>query len=129
ASLLTGLQVDTPLSRLMLSYVLFGLGFGMLNPPLTSTALHGMPASQSGVAGAISSTSRQVGGALGIAVVGAVVGAGSMRSGVFRQGLAVATHPAWWIIAGMGATVLVVALLTTTTWALATARKTAARLS
>ena len=52
-----------------------------------------------------------------------------MGTGVFRQGLAVATHPAWWIIAGMGATVLVVALLTTTSWALATARKTAAALN
>jgi general stress protein CsbA len=58
-----------------------------------------MPRSQAGVAGAIASPSRQVGTALGVAVIGAAAAAGSARTG-------------WWIIVGLGAAVLVLGLLT-----------------
>jgi ABC-type hemin transport system substrate-binding protein len=52
------------------------------------------------VAAAIAATSRQVGAALGIAVTGAVLAAGSRTA-------------AWWIIAGCGAAVLAVSAFTT----------------
>jgi EmrB/QacA subfamily drug resistance transporter len=54
-------------------YLLIGLGFGMVNPPITNTAVSGMPLSQSGVAAAVASTARQVGSVLGVAVMGSVV--------------------------------------------------------
>ena len=42
------------------------VGFGMMNAPITNTAVSGMPTSQAGVAAAVASTSRQVGSALGV---------------------------------------------------------------
>jgi EmrB/QacA subfamily drug resistance transporter len=113
--------------QLIVSYVVFGVGFGMLNPPITYTAVSGMPPAQAGVAAAVASTCRQVGQTLGIAVTGAVAGAGGASS--FGRAFAAATHPAWWIIVLLAATVLALGLLSTTGWALATARETAARLS
>ena len=76
AALLTGLGKSTPLASLFPAYFIFGIGFGMINPPITNTAVAGMPAAQAGVAAAVASTSRQVGSTLGVAIVGAVAAAG-----------------------------------------------------
>jgi Major Facilitator Superfamily len=108
AVMLSQLSRTTPLSLLLLSYFVFGIGFGMLNPPITNTAVSGMPRAQAGVAAAVASTSRQVGQSLGVAVVGSMVGTGSV--GLLGHGFAVATHPAWWVIAGCGASVLAIGL-------------------
>jgi EmrB/QacA subfamily drug resistance transporter len=126
ALLLTGLAPDTPVGLLLASYVLFGLGFGLVNPPITNTALSGMPAAQAGVAAAVASTSRQVGQTLGIAVMGAVAGAGAGQA--FGSGFAGATHPVWWMIAVLGLAIFAIGLFTTGGWARKTARTTAARL-
>ncbi|MGX6603393.1 DHA2 family efflux MFS transporter permease subunit [Micromonosporaceae bacterium Da 78-11] len=120
---LTALTVDTPVWQLMLSYLVFGFGFGMLNAPITNTAVSGMPRSQAGVAAAIASTSRQVGSALGVAVIGAVVATGAAGAGT---GFAEASRAGWWIIAGLGATVLALGLLTTGGWAQSTVARAAA---
>jgi hypothetical protein len=63
---------------------------------------------------------------LGVAVVGAV--AGASVSGALGAGFATATHPGWWIIACLGAAVIVLGAVTTTPWARLTARRTAERL-
>jgi hypothetical protein len=105
--------------------VIFGAGSGLVNPPITNTAVSGMPAAQAGVAAAVASTSRQVGATLGVAVVGAV--AGGTAVGVLGRGFAAATHASWWIIVGLGLAVLVLGAVTTTRWADGTARATAAR--
>jgi EmrB/QacA subfamily drug resistance transporter len=42
--LLTGLSPATSFARLFLAYVVFGVGFGVVNAPITSTAVSGMPA-------------------------------------------------------------------------------------
>ena len=91
ALMLTRLTSTTSLSYLLVAYLLFGLGFGLVNPPITNTAVSGMPSSQAGVAAAVASTSRQVGQTLGVAVVGAA--AGGSISGNLGTGFAVATHP------------------------------------
>jgi EmrB/QacA subfamily drug resistance transporter len=124
--LLIGLDPRTSNLLLICSYALFGIGSGFVNPPITNTAVSGMPPAQAGVAAAIASTSRQVGQTLGIAVLGAVAGAGASQS--FGPGFAAATHASWWIIAGLAVTVLVLGVASTTRWALDTARETAARL-
>jgi MFS family permease len=108
------------------SYFLFGLGTGMLNPPITNTAVSGMPPSQAGVAASVASTSRQVGMTLGVAAIGAIAGGGI--AGHIGSGFAAATHPAWWLVSGLGALILVVAVGTTAPWAERTARRTAERL-
>ncbi|MFI5757078.1 MFS transporter [Streptomyces sp. NPDC051569] len=120
-----GAESSTPL--LFTGYVLFGIGFGMVNAPITNTAVSGMPRSQAGVAAAVASTSRQIGQTLGVAVIGAVL-AGGVASASYRTGFTDASRPAWWIIAGCGLCVLLVGALTSGHWARGTARRTAERL-
>jgi EmrB/QacA subfamily drug resistance transporter len=125
--LLTGLTPATGGGLLLVAYLLFGLGSGSVNPPITYTAISGMPPAQAGVAAAIASTCRQVGFTLGIAVIGAVAGASAAHG--LGRGFAAATHPAWWIVVALGVTVLLLGALTTSSWANATARATASRLA
>jgi EmrB/QacA subfamily drug resistance transporter len=68
-------QEGTRTSYLVLAggYLLLGLGFATVNPPITNTAISGMPRAQAGVASAVASTSRQIGNALGVAIIGSVV--------------------------------------------------------
>jgi EmrB/QacA subfamily drug resistance transporter len=126
AALLTGLTATTPVGWLLLSYVIFGIGFGMVNAPITNTAVSGMPDSQAGVAAAIASTSRQVGQSLGVAVVGSAVT--SVMAGPLRTSFVAASHLGWWIITGCSLLVLVIGLLSTGRWARQTAARTADRL-
>jgi len=126
AVMLTGLTSTTSTGWLIGAYVIFGLGFGVVNAPITNTAVSGMPRSQAGVAAGIASTSRQVGGSLGVAVVGSAVL--SALAGPLRTGFAEASHVGWWIIAGCGAAVLLVGLLTSGRWARGTAERTASQL-
>jgi hypothetical protein len=116
---LTRLAPDTPVWLLFGSYALFGFGFGMVNAPITNTAVSGMPRAQAGVAAAIASTSRQVGAALGVAVVGAAVVSG--LDGPGSGGFAEAGRTGWWILTGCGLAVLALGLATTGRRARATA--------
>jgi EmrB/QacA subfamily drug resistance transporter len=126
AVMLTRITPTTPTGYLLGAYFLAGIGSGFVNPPITNTAVSGMPSSQAGVASAIASTSRQVGMTLGVAVIGAIAG-GAVPSRIGR-GFAAATHPAWWVIVGFGVAILVLGLLTTTRWADQTAKRTARHL-
>ena len=124
--MLTTLTRTTPSAFLLVAYLIFGIGSGAVNPPITNTAISVMPPAQAGVAGAVASTSRQVGVTLGVAVVGAVVG--SATAGSLGPSFASATHAGWWILVALGLIVLVLGYLTTTSWADQTARSTARRL-
>ncbi|MFG2170894.1 MFS transporter [Streptomyces niveus] len=125
-------EAETQLGLLFTGYVLFGLGFGMVNAPITNTAVAGMPLSQSGVAAAVASTSRQIGQTLGVAVIGAVLVAGAAspthRGVIDNAAFADASRPAWWIITGLGLCVLLIGALTSGEWARGTARRNAERL-
>jgi EmrB/QacA subfamily drug resistance transporter len=125
--LLTELATNTSFGWLMMTYILFGLGFGMMNSPITNTAVSGMPRSQAGVAAAVASTSRQIGQSLGVAITGAVVA--SHIHGALRTSFVPASHVGWWIIAGAGSAVFLLGILTTGQWARGTARKAAAHLT
>lgn len=116
---LTTLTAGTSDTRVLLSYVLFGLGFGMINAPITTTAVSGMPLSQAGVAAAFASTSRQVGVSIGVALAGTVTGVGASR--VIGAPFALATHPLWWIVAGCGLSIVAIGLISTSRWARARA--------
>ncbi len=121
---LLGLTNDTSLARLITAYVLFGLGFGMVNAPITNAAVSGMPLSQAGVAAAVASTSRQVGSALGVAILGSVVIARIV--GPIADGFAAASQIAWVIVIGCGVLIFALGLASTTAWARRTAERTAA---
>ncbi|MBO0769741.1 MAG: DHA2 family efflux MFS transporter permease subunit [Solirubrobacterales bacterium] len=122
--MLTRLSAHTPYIYLAISYVLLGGGVGVLNPPITNTAVSGMPPTMAGVAAAVTSTSRQTGQTVGVAVLGALAGGGLAAVG---PGFAHATHVAWWIVGGLGTVIFVLGGLTTTAWAQGTAQRAAAR--
>jgi EmrB/QacA subfamily drug resistance transporter len=121
--MLTQLTATTSMAWLIVAYVIFGIGFGMVNAPITNTAVSGMPRTQAGVAAAIASTSRQVGGSLGVAIIGSVVASG--LAGSLHSDFATASHAGWWIVAGCGGLVLALWLLTSGAWARGTAQRTA----
>jgi EmrB/QacA subfamily drug resistance transporter len=121
---LTMLAADTSTLSLVTSYLIFGLGFGLVNAPITNTAMAGMPRAQAGVAAAVASTSRQVGSALGVAVIGSVVVSG--LGGPIKTGFVAASHAGWWVLAGCGFAVLTIGLITTGPWARHTAELVAA---
>jgi len=100
---LVDLRQDTSPLLLLLAYLLIGIGFGFANAPLTNTAVGGLPTSRAGVAGAITSTARQVGSAVGIALAGALV------ANVAPSGLARASHGGWLIVTVCGLSLLAVA--------------------
>jgi EmrB/QacA subfamily drug resistance transporter len=125
AGLLTGLGAHTSIASLVPAYLIFGIGFGMVNPPITNTAVLGMPPAQAGVAAAVASTSRQLGQTLGVAVVGAVSAAGAASVG---SGFVAASHAGWWIITGCGVAVFALGLWSTTAKANASARHVAEEL-
>ncbi|MFG2605658.1 MFS transporter [Streptomyces sp. NPDC048514] len=120
-------EAETSNTTLVIGYVLFGIGFGFVNAPITNTAVSGMPRTQAGVAAAVASTSRQLGQTLGVAVVGAVLASG-IGSSSYRHMFVPAARPGWWILTACGLAVLVLGLLTTGRWARRTAERTAARL-
>ncbi|NJP51643.1 MFS transporter [Streptomyces sp. SBST2-5] len=121
------LEAETSTTTLFLGYVLFGIGFGFVNAPITNTAVSGMPRAQAGVASAVASTSRQLGQTLGVAVIGAVLAAGVGASS-YADAFVPAARPAWWILVAFGLAVLLVGALTSGPWARRTALRTAERL-
>jgi EmrB/QacA subfamily drug resistance transporter len=123
-AMLAGMTPTTGYPWLFASYVIFGLGFGVVNAPITDTAVSGMPLAQAGVAAAVASTSRQVGQTLGVAVAGAIVASGSTRNG-----LTSASRPAWWILAACGAVALLLGFVGTARRARESALRTAAALN
>ena len=126
AMLLLRIDNHTSLVYLGIAYACFGIGFGMLNAPITNAAVSGMPREQAGVAAAIASTSRQVGGSLGVAVLPAIA-FGQLHGGM-SHGLATATHPAWIVMLACGATLLVLGFAVTGGVALRSRQRVAAEL-
>ncbi|MFE6778319.1 MFS transporter [Streptomyces sp. NPDC057702] len=126
------------LAVLFSAYALFGIGFGMVNAPITNTAVGSLPRSQAGVAAAMASTSRQLGQALGVAVIGALMatgahpattGTGAADTAVDAAAFTDAGRTAWWLIAGCGGAILLIGTLTSGRWAQSTAQRTARRLA
>ncbi len=70
--LMRGLTVDSGWTALLAGFIVAGAGVGLVNPTLASTAIGVVPPQRSGMASGINSTFRQVGIAVGIAVLGAI---------------------------------------------------------
>ncbi|MDJ0460754.1 MFS transporter [Streptomyces sp. H27-C3] len=100
---LVGLDQHTSVTLLLLAYLLIGIGFGFANAPITNTAVSGLPPARAGVAGAITSTARQFGAAVGIAIAGGLV------AGTDPTGLAHASRPGWILVAACGLFLFLVA--------------------
>jgi EmrB/QacA subfamily drug resistance transporter len=71
--LLAGLEVDSDYLELLPGLVLAGAGIGLINPLATVAGLSVFPPERGGLASALNNTARQLGVALGIAVLGAIL--------------------------------------------------------
>jgi EmrB/QacA subfamily drug resistance transporter len=71
--LCTQLQVDTPYANIVWRMMLLALGMGMTMAPATESVMGSLPLAKAGVGSAVNDTTRQVGGALGVAIVGSVL--------------------------------------------------------
>jgi DHA2 family methylenomycin A resistance protein-like MFS transporter len=69
-------MIDTHTSYLLLACLLAVLGFGLASvlPAMTEAAISHAPRAQSGIASGMLNVSRQVGGVLGVAILGTLVG-------------------------------------------------------
>jgi len=70
--LMRGVSVTSHWTHLLPAFLIGGLGVGLINPPLASTAIAVVPQRQAGMASGINSTFRQVGFATGIAALGSI---------------------------------------------------------
>lgn len=109
ALLLVTTTATTPIVLLLVAYLFMGAGLGLINPPLTNTAISGMPRSRSGAAAGITSTSRQTGVSLGVALAGTITGAGAVSQ--VGAGFPAAAHAMWWVIVGFALVILALAFL------------------
>jgi EmrB/QacA subfamily drug resistance transporter len=116
------LRPDTPLPLVLAIYALFGVALGTVNPPITNSAVSGMPGSMVGVAASLASTGRQTGTTLGVAISGTIVGSALSRGG---PAFTSAERGVWWLVLGLGVGVLVLGLVATSRWAHTTAERAA----
>ncbi|WP_410667933.1 MFS transporter [Amycolatopsis sp. cmx-4-68] len=120
AFLLVPLTAHTSSAYLLLAYAVFGLGAGMVSPPVTHTAISGLPPDQAGVAGALAASARQFGVSIGVAVTGSIVAGPGFVDG---------SHAAWAVLGGCGLVALVLGVVSTSSWAQAAAARTGRRLA
>jgi EmrB/QacA subfamily drug resistance transporter len=71
-ALMAGLTPSSEWTALLAGFVVGGIGIGLTNPALASTAIATVPREQAGAASGVNSTFRQVGIATGIAALGAI---------------------------------------------------------
>jgi len=76
----------SPYLVLLLALVLLGAGMSLTAAPATGSIMSAVPPAKAGVGSAVNDTTREVGGALGIAVLGSVASA-VYRSGINLEGL------------------------------------------
>jgi len=70
--LMYGVNVSSGWTTLLAGFLIGGIGIGMVNPPLATTAVSVVPPQRAGMAAGVNNTFRQVGIATGIAGLGAI---------------------------------------------------------
>jgi predicted MFS family arabinose efflux permease len=127
ALLLAHLRATTPVWALVAVFAVFGIGFAMVNAPITTAAVSGMPRDRAGAASAVASTSRQVGVSIGVALCGSLAGGAVAGGAVAGAGadFAAAAAPLWLVCAGLGVVILVLALVSTSARAVRSAEQLA----
>jgi EmrB/QacA subfamily drug resistance transporter len=71
--LFTRIQADTPYSDIWPLLSLAGFGMAIVMTPMTAAVMSTVPVQRAGMASATTSTSREIGGVFGIALLGAIV--------------------------------------------------------
>jgi EmrB/QacA subfamily drug resistance transporter len=96
--------VDTGFLTLLPSMLLGGVGMAMTMSPMTSTAMGSVPVDKAGVGSGVLNSFRQIGGALGIALMGAIVASylrAPVRSPLAKQQFVDGLHAALLVSAGI----------------------------
>lgn len=70
------LTVTSGYPPVALALLLFGAGMGLANAPATGAIMESMPLGKAGVGSAVNDTTREVGGSLGVAVLGSLLATG-----------------------------------------------------
>jgi EmrB/QacA subfamily drug resistance transporter len=83
---LTSLTTDTPYLAIGAAFAVLGIGMGVTVAPATGEIMSSVPLSKAGVGSAVNDTTRELGGALGIALLGSIANS-SYRTGVDLSGL------------------------------------------
>jgi MFS family permease len=78
---IAGVPVTDGYPQLLLGALIASLGMGLVMAPATESIMGSLPRAKAGVGSAMNDTTRQMGGALGVAVIGSIL-AGSYRPGV-----------------------------------------------
>lgn len=68
-----GLTVDSDYSDIVWRFMILAAGMGLVMAPATDSVMGSLPLAKAGVGSAVNDTTRQVGGALGVAIIGSVV--------------------------------------------------------
>jgi MFS transporter, DHA2 family, methylenomycin A resistance protein len=102
--MLLTVQEQSAYAMIVISLALLGAGGGMSIPALTAAVVSGAPRPQVGVAAATFTASRQVGGILGVAVLGAMVSQASFLHGLH---LAAAVAAAALAVSGVAGALLI----------------------
>jgi len=71
--LLLGTRVDSPYGYVAFSMMVLASGMGVAMAPLTSSIMGSIPLGKAGVGSAVNDTTRELGGALGVAVMGSLL--------------------------------------------------------
>jgi MFS transporter, DHA2 family, multidrug resistance protein len=85
-ALLTTLTTDTPYLVIGAAFALLGAGMSITAAPATSEIMTSVPLSKAGVGSAVNDTTRELGGALGIALLGSIANS-AYRSGIDLDGI------------------------------------------
>jgi EmrB/QacA subfamily drug resistance transporter len=71
--LMTTFQVDTSYASIVWKLMMMAVGMGFVMAPATDSVMGSLPLAKAGVGSAVNDTTRQVGGAMGVAIIGSVL--------------------------------------------------------
>lgn len=118
-AVLATITPDTPYGVLAVAYALLGIGWGAINPPITTLAISALPPARSGTASAIAGGARLIGSLLGIALAGSLLAghlgsAGARTLAGYRAGhdaFTAALHLGYLVGLGAGIAIALLAAL------------------
>ena len=122
STMLAFLTPTTPLWALVVIFAAFGITFGMVIVPINYAAMSGMPQNRAGAAAGITSTSKQVGISLGVALSGVLAG-GALSPPV--GSFAASADPLWLFTFALGLAIAALAVVSTSPRAQRSARRLA----
>ena len=72
-------DINTPYAAIIIGMCITALGMGLTMSPATNSIMGSIPVEEAGVGSAMNDTTRQIGGALGVAVLGTLMNSGYLQ--------------------------------------------------